>query len=682
MLTEPQEFSLSNESLDFSLLSQGGRLRLDRFGLAGKPPSTALPSSELYSVIVNGERFTPLSMQFSGGEFHSSGKGITHFSAHFNGPGFEVVQHIQVYAGAALVETWPVVHNTGPKSCKVSRVDSFSIDLPATEYELLSFTSDWGQEFQPVQRALTGRTFLETRLGRSSKGVHPWFALSGQTGVVLSGSVAWSGNWKLRFEPLEGGGWRLSGGLNEWEFEKDLAPASIIEFPHCILALGENLNAVSQHYAAVGRRFWYPHNDLSTALPVEWNHWWIYKDLEISDAAFFYNIPAAAEMGLELCTLDAGWFGPDEARAHWYDYRGDWQNINRQRFPHGLRPLSDDVHARGLRFGLWCEIEGLGKKAQLALDHPDFVARRDGEPLGYVCLGNPAARAWAFETLTGLIEQYNCDWIKLDFNMDPGAGCNCTDHGHGPGDGLYEHYLGYYGVLDRLRAAYPQVELEACSSGGLRIDLGLARRTHVAFLSDPDWPVHSLQIFWGASLMLAPNALLHWSFSQWPGEGHPPQQNFDPHDPALTPRRLDYYTRIAMLGQMGFSQKLPDLPPWVSGRLAEHVRIYKEVVRPFVRAGDLYRLTDQPRRDGQGERWCAFQYSLRDEDRHLLFVFCLPGAEKSRTLYPLALNPDRLYTVTDVGDQSHRDRLGRDLLSSGLYFDSLEEEDSALLEIK
>ena len=146
----------------------------------------------------------------------------------------------------------------------------------------------------------------------------------------------------------------------------------------------------------------------------------------------------------------------------------------------------------------------------------------------------PTAQEWAYATLDRLITEYDVDWIKLDFNLDPGAGCDRTDHGHGAGDGLYEHYLGYYRTLERIRQHHPHVVLEACASGGLRIDLGLLRQTHMTFLSDPDWPEHDLQLFWGASTMLAPEVCLHWGWCEW-AENKNPHQTFDPCDPNLTP---------------------------------------------------------------------------------------------------------------------------------------------------
>jgi alpha-galactosidase len=438
---------------------------------------------------------------------------------------------------------------------------------------------------------------------------------------------------------------------------------------------------VSQQYARVGRKHWYPRNSLSARLPVEWNHWWPYEDAEINQAVFTKNVIEAEKMGFEVCTLDAGWFGPADAGTFWEHYRGDWHLVNDQRFPDGIRSLAEQVHARNMKFGIWCEIEGLGISAQVAIDHPDYVAKRDDQRLGYVCFGNPNVQDWAYATLTRLINEYQADWIKVDFNLDPGAGCSRSDHGHQAGDGLYEHYQGYYRTLERVRRDYPQVVLENCSSGGLRIDLGMLRRTDMTFLSDPDWPEHDLQIFWGASTMLAPDALLHWTFSDWRNLNPPRQQNFNPHDPNLTQKKWDYYSRISMLGLYGLSQKLPDLPAWLAKRMAEHTSIYKNHVRRFIKEADLYRLTDQPRRSGEGERWPAFQYSLPDGSEHVLFVFRLPGGEAQRAIRMQGLLPDRMYQIEGFEGELSQQMLGRVLMEDGLLFSNLEVEDSLLLKI-
>ena len=685
-MTDSGDIVLSHDDFDFALDARDG-LRLARLGLGEASWIDPTSLSPLFGVAYDDSWLDGASAGLTVRQVETDtlADGTRQATVHlsYEPDAIEIDLHLMAYADAALVEQWIVVRNAGSTRRRIERLDSMALDVPADEYELMSYSSGWGLEFEEVRAPLSGEMVLETRKGRSSNDCHPWFALFRGDGKVLSASVMWSGNWVFRFTPRDDGGYRVSGGLHDWEFWKDLAPGEAIESAHVALVLGAraDLNDVSADYASVGRRHWYPHNALSETLPVEWNHWWPYFDHLIDEEVFRRNVDEAARIGCEVCTLDAGWFGPTDPNSHWYDYRGDWDLVNTVRFPSGIRALSDDTHERGMKFGLWCEIEGLGQHARLAETHPELVARRDGERLGYVCLGSPAGQEWAYATLDRLITDYACDWIKLDFNLDPGAGCNRTDHGHGAGNGLYAHYRGYYRTLERIRQRHPEVILENCSSGGLRIDLGLARQTHVTFLSDPDWPEHDLQLFWGASTMLAPEICLHWGWSEW-AESKNPHQTFDPRDPYLQQHQLDYYVRNGMLGAFGYSQKLPDLPAWVSDRLAFHVRTYKELVRRFVRDATLHRLTRQPRREGRGDRWAGFQYVLPEGSEHLLFVFRLHGGDPDRTLHLQDLDPQRRYTLSWLDAGVEEERSGAELMEAGIRFEQIPEEGSEIIHIR
>lgn len=678
---QTRQHDVSSGQLRLAFRQDGDQLLLDQFGGFGASWAHLSAQSGLFSITLDDRHLNALNLVFVRMQKSTDAEGIQHHVILFQGQGIEVEQHIRIHDEPALFEVWQVVHNRSGASIRIERLDSLALSLPAAEMELFSYIGEWGSEFEPRRKPLNGEIILESRLGRSSKGNHPWFALFRSDNQVFSASVAWSGNWIFRFEPLEGGGFALSGGLHDWEFSKDLAPGASIESPPVVVVLGDALNRVSQQYARAGRKHWYPQNTLSSRSPVEWNHWWPYEDAEINAEVFAANVEVAEKMGFEVCTLDAGWFGPSDAGTFWEHYRGDWHLVNQDRFPAGIRAVGEHVHAHGMKFGIWCEIEALGPNAQVAHDHPDFVAERDGNRLGYVCFGNPNVQEWAYQTLARLIDEYGANWIKVDFNLDPGAGCNRIDHGHGAGDGLYEHYRGYYGMLERVRRDFPEVVLENCSSGGLRIDLGMMRRTYMTFLSDPDWPDHDLQIFWGASTMLAPDVLLHWTYSHWRHLTPPPYQTFDPHDPALTRKKWDYYSRISMLGLYGLSQKLPNLPDWLAQRVVENNAVYKNHVRRFVKEADLYRLTDQPRRTGEGDRWAAFQYSLPDRSEHLLFVFRLPGAEAERAIRLLDLDLDRLYTLQGLEGEWSLQLTGRALMEEGIPFSTLDEEEAILLKI-
>lgn len=670
---------LSNHRLTLRLAASGEGFTLVALSAAGADWIDPATPSSLFSFTADERRWDAHRLTFGGHDEEETPSGARHLRLNFTGPRLGVTAHLVRYGDEPVIEAWQEIQNLGDAPIRFAAIDSLDLNLTGAATELFGYTGDWGSEFEPKRLALDTPIRLESRSGRSSKGDHPWFALSDSAGRMLSGAVAWSGNWALRFDPLASGGRRLSGGLNDWAFFKDLAPGASFTTVPVVLAFGPDLNAVSQSYARVGRRYWYPSTPTSAKAPVEWNHWWPYEDAEINEAVFTANVTAAAPLGVEVCTLDAGWFGPSDAGSLWVDHRGDWHLVNQDRFPSGLRALGDQVHARGMAFGIWCEIEGLGAEAQVAREHPEYVALRDGERIGSVCFGNPAVQEWAYQTLRHLIVDFGADWIKLDYNLDAGAGCNRVDHGHGAGDGHFEHINGYYAVLERLRRDFPAVVLQACSSGGLRIDLGLARRTDLTFLSDPDWPVHDLQIFWGASTMLAPNVLLHWTYSQWRNINPPPYQTFDPHDPAVTRNVWDYLCRISMLNVFGLSQKLPDLPAWMIERTLEHIAIYKAHVRRFIKEADLFRLTAQPQRSGHGERWSAFQYSLPDRSEHLLFVFRLPGAEPERVIRLVGLEPERAYSIGGFDGEAERVVSGRVLMDEGLRFADMLEEHSALL---
>ena len=652
---------------------------ITHYGFDGQSWLHPTARSGFFAVTVNSVLYTAHDLALQTVREQIPAAGVRQITASYSGPGFVVDQHIVLYEDTALIETWPVVHCSGPQACRVTRIDSFDLNLPAADYSLHYYKGGWGNEFEPVFGPLQAEVILEADAGRSSRKFHPWFALYRGNESVLSGSIAWSGNWDFRFQPLTEGGWRISGGLLERAFAKELQPGQSLEAPRMVLVLGHDLNAVSQQYAEVGRRHWYPNNALSQQLPIEWNHWWPYEDAEINEQVFAANVDRAADLGIEICTLDAGWFGPSDPETFWEHSRGDWNLVNDRRFPHGIRPLAERAHARGMRFGIWCEIEGLGSEAQLAKDHPEYVATRAGKSLGGVCFGNPQVQEWALQTLSRLVTEYQADWIKLDYNLDAGLGCDRSDHGHQPGDGLYEHVRGYYRMLERLRATFPELVLESCSSGGLRIDLGLMRQTFMTFLSDPDWPVHDLQIFWGGSTMLAAERLLHWSYCDWRHDPPHPKQTFNPHDPALTQKQFDYYTRIAMLGAYGLSQKLPNLPEWIAQRLILHHQVYKENVRRFVQQGRLYRLTGQPRRTGEGNRLCAFQYSLGTQ--HLLFAFRMPGAAADPNVRLFDLQPEHTYRLEGFEGEFSAQMTGRELMENGLNLSLLDEEESLLVQI-
>ena len=76
----------------------------------------------------------------------------------------------------------------------------------------------------------------------------------------------------------------------------------------------------------------------------------------------------------------------------------------KDRFPHGLRPISDAAHKEGMKFLVWFEPERVSAGTYLAKEHPEFVISPGGDGSGLLNLGNPAARVFMTKYLTEVIK--------------------------------------------------------------------------------------------------------------------------------------------------------------------------------------------------------------------------------------------------------------------------------------
>lgn len=536
-----------------------------------------------------------------------------------------------------------------------------SLELPGVR-SLSGFTSSWGLEFEPVRLAVEEPERLEVTSGRSSQGAVPWLAAETLSGWYVI-TVHWSGNWRLSTAPGRGAT-TVGIALHPDGQQVVLGDDDVCTLPQVSVGWGttrsEAAAALAGHLAQQA--------PAGSPLLTEWNHWWPYEDAEINEDIFLANAAVAADLGLDVAVLDAGWFGSADADSDWVAERGDWHLVNTARFPHGLSWLADETRARGIAFGIWIEAEAVGGRATIADQRPELLALGpQEESLGYVCLGSPGGQDHVYESVAGLISTTRARWVKWDFNLDPGRGCARSDHGHRPGEGLLRHYLGLYRLLDRIRADFPDTVLEACSSGGLRIDAGLAAHVDAFFLSDPDWTEHHLTCLWGAAQLLPPRQLLHWPESEWRGEHR--FQKADYSGTLMTSAQFDTKIRAAMLHRFGVSVRLTEMRPELRERLRQHLDTYRTVVRPLLESGIVIPLTEQPLREEQGHRQPAFQLSSGDD--HVIAAFRLPPTGDWEAVRPTWLHEDAEYSVRplDSPGSRHEHRSGRALFDDGLLAD-------------
>jgi alpha-galactosidase len=323
--------------------------------------------------------------------------------------------------------------------------------------------------------------------GRSSGEHVPWFALMDQDGGLLA-SFVWSGRWRLNIEE-HGGAHNLVMGLSD--FAHLLQPGEHLKLPGVVLCgFAGSLDDGANSWRTWAIQHWMP--PVPGNWPwVQYNHWYAYYG-DIDAECLLQEAREAAGVGCEVFVIDDGWFRgrrPESYFAGW----GDWVE-DRSKFPEGLQAFGESVRGLGMKFGLWVEPERADDNGELVRAHPDWVATRDGTPISrpgptgmegvHLCLGNPGVQRWMIADMIRVVREYGVDWLKWDYNIGYGLGCNADDHGHQATDGHYAHTLGLYHVLEQLRTACPDLVIENCASGGHRVDLGTLRHTHTNWISD------------------------------------------------------------------------------------------------------------------------------------------------------------------------------------------------------
>ena len=104
---------------------------------------------------------------------------------------------------------------------------------------------------------------------------------------------------------------------------------------------------------------------------------------------------------------------------------GDWLSINKTKFPNGLKPIVEKIHAKGWQAGLWLAPFGAQKGSKLACEHPDWLVKgKNGKPImvganwgGFyaIDIDNADARAYIKNVFDTVLNDWGFDLVKLDF---------------------------------------------------------------------------------------------------------------------------------------------------------------------------------------------------------------------------------------------------------------------------
>ena len=475
-----------------------------------------------------------------------------------------------------LVRARGRVRNSGEDDFRVDEL-LVAFPVPRRARELLDFAGRWTKERVPQRHPLAvGTHRREGRRGRT--GPDSAFVLHAGTpgfgfgeGEVWAVHTAWSGNHVHYAERAASGEQLLGGGELLLPAEGLLRPGEAYAGPWVYAAHGVGLDAVARRFHRWLRaREGYPAGPRPVTINV-WEAVYFDHDLaRLSDLA-----ERAAAIGVERFVLDDGWFS---SRRNDRSGLGDWV-VSPDVWPDGLGPLINKVTGLGMEFGLWFEPEMVNPDSDVARAHPEWVMQPGGGRLPVesrfqqvLNLGIPEAYAHVRDQLVALLTRYPIKAIKWDHNRD------LVEAGTWPtgAPGVHEQTRAFYRLIDELKARFPALEIESCSSGGGRIDLEVMSRCDRVWASDCIDPLERQHINRWTGQLLPPELIGSHVAS---GRSHTTGRSHD----------LAFRAATAVFGHLGIEWNLAQATGEELAELAAWIGWYKQN-RATLHGGDLVRV--------------------------------------------------------------------------------------------
>jgi alpha-galactosidase len=428
--------------------------------------------------------------------------------------------------------------------------------------EILDLSGRWCREQHPQRQSVNQGTWLrEYRHGRTGHDSSILTAVgsrgfSDRSGRVWATHLGFSGNHATYVEKTPLGGAVIGNAELFSPGEITLAPGARYTTPWTYASYSaRGIDGVTEVFHRWLRsRPTHPRSPRPVVLNT-WEAVYFDHDLEgLLDLA-----DRAQRLGVERFVLDDGWFlnRRDDSLG-----LGDWI-VDESVWPGGLAPLIAGITARGMDFGLWVEPEMVNENSDVIRAHPEWLSgpglAREPEQWRnqqVIDLVNPEAWNYVFERLNTLLAENDISYLKWDQNRD------LTEMGHNGRPSTHAQTLAAYRLMDELKLAHPTVEIESCSSGGARVDLGVLERTDRVWASDCN------------------DALERHTIQRWTQAILPPElvgTHVGPTTAHTTQRThsLSFRAVIAMFGHFGIEWDVREMDEPAIAELSQAVSLYK-----------------------------------------------------------------------------------------------------------
>ena len=372
------------------------------------------------------------------------------------------------------------------------------------------------------------------------------------------------------------------------------------------------------------------------SLPIVYNTWMSHFDY-IDFDNLMCQLERAEALGCEYFTVDAGWFGKTQL---WWDVVGDWQESNESAMKGRLLEFANQVRKKGLKFGLWFEIERANPKCENAATHPEYYLC-EGEHC-FIDFANKEACDFIYGVLKANIDRYGVEFIKFDLNAPLYYDKNrCS---------FIKYFEGYNYFLSRIKADYPSLHLECCASGGGRMSLSNVPYFDSFWMSDSHGIYTQLEIFKNALVRMPASMLERWATIR-SVEGFTPtypvggtQEKILLSSSANWQRAeeasLDFIKKALVGGPIGISCDLTQVSSDTIKELAEFIDKYKGE-REFWANSECHILCNTP-------TLTVLQFNDKDYKEIKIYSYTEHPVQEYATIYPF-IEGEGNYTLIKSG---------------------------------
>ncbi len=435
-----------------------------------------------------------------------------------------VTVHYQFYKDISAMRAWTTVTNICDKPIGLEYVSSFAYTgFETVDPTIFTPHSTWCREVNWRANSMSDlgldrlnwssfKRISATNTGTwSAKEYLPMGAMSGDNTTLLW-QIEHNGSWHWEISDIADMLYLKISGPTEQEngWYKELKQGESFESVKVCIAVAENFDNVLGEMTKY-RRTICKNNATNSTLPVIFNDFMNCLWGDPTTEKMIPVIDKAAESGAEYFCIDAGWY----ADGTWWDSVGEWKPST-WRFPNGFKEVLDYIKSKGLIPGVWLEIEVMGVECPILDKFEDdcFFMRHGKKVIDHsryqLDFRHPKVREFATSVIDRVVGEYGVGYIKMDYNIEAGVGTEVNSDSFG--DGLLEHNRAYLSWVDEITKKYPDLILENCGSGGMRMDYAQLSRYHIQSVSDQEDYRNTAYIAAGAPTAVLPEQAAIWSY--------------------------------------------------------------------------------------------------------------------------------------------------------------------------